>query len=138
VLHYRPAHDSERDGGTVRSTATTALAAMLAVAGVSLVGGEPAPDFATDWAEVERDIQAAWPGVVLDLRYEPAEDFVTVLVADGTDLATAVALSCETIVPLMHDAGSRALFAIYAESGDIVSSWNRCPLTPPPTPPSGG
>jgi hypothetical protein len=122
----------------VRGAATKALAAVLGVVGVSLVGGEPAPDFVTDWAQVERDIQAAWPGVVLDLRYEPAEDFVTVLVVDGTDQATAESLSCETIVPVMHDAGSRALFAIYAESGDIVSSWNRCPLTPPPSPPSGG
>jgi len=115
-----------------------ALAVVLAVVGVSLVGGEPTPDFATDWAEVEREIQAAWPGVVLDVSYEPGEDFVTIVIADGTDQATAVALSCDTVVPVMHDAGSRALFAIYAESGDIVSSWNRCPLTPPPSPAGGG
>ena len=87
---------------------------------------------------VERDIQAAWPGIVLDVRYEPAEDFVTIVIADGTDQETAVALSCETVVPVMHSAGSRALFAIYAASGDIVSSWNRCSLTPPPSPAAGG
>ena len=110
-----------------------ALAVVLALLVTSVVGGEPLPKIETDWADVERDIRAAWPDVVLDLTYEPDEDFVTILVVDGTDQATAVALSCETVVPVMHNAGSRALFAIYAQNGDIVSSWNRCPLMPPST-----
>lgn len=115
-----------------------ALAVVLTVFGLSLVGGEPPPNFATDWAAVAREITAAHPGVVLDVKYEPADDFVTVVIAEGTDPAIAVALSCETVLPVMHNAGSRALFAIYDESGDIISSWNRCLLTPPPTPAAGG
>ena len=115
-----------------------ALAVVLTVLGLSLVGGEPAPNFATDWDAIEREIKAAQPGVVLDVEYEAAEDFVTIVIAEGTDPATAVDLSCETVVPVMHNAGSRALFAIYDESGDIVSSWNRCLLAPPPTPAADG
>ena len=115
-----------------------ALAVVLTVLGLSLVGGEPPPSFAIDWADIETDIRAAHPGLVLDVAYEPAEDFVTVVVTDGIDQATAVALSCDTILPVMHNAGTRALFAVYEESGDIITSWNRCPLTPPPTPAAGG
>ena len=114
-----------------------AIAVVLAVLGLSQVGGEPPPGYAIDWADVEADIKAAHPGLVLDVAYEPVEDFVTVVVTDGIDQATAVALSCDTVLPVMHNAGSRALFAVYEESGDIITSWNRCPLAPPPDPAGG-
>ena len=112
----------------------SALAAIVAVAAVGLlVGGEPSPAFAIDWEAVEDRIQVSWPAV-RSLSYEPDEDFVTIVVTDSTTGAEAAAASCETILPVMHDAGSRALFAVYTEGGAIVASWNRCPLAPPPSP----
>lgn len=103
-----------------------ALAVMLAAA----VGGEPRPDLLIDWERVEDQIQARWPSVI-SVEHDPLDDFVTILVYDGTTPSVAADASCATVLPIMHEAGSRALFAIYDEAGAILSSWNRCPFSRP-------
>ena len=108
----------------------TVLAAAVALLAVAvLVGGEPPPAFAIDWEAVEARIQQRWPAVRA-LTYELDEDFVTIVVTDSTTPDQAAAASCATVVPVMHEAGSRALFAVYTEGGAIIASWNRCPLIP--------
>jgi hypothetical protein len=106
--------------------ALTALAVLVAMA----VGGEPRPDRLIDWERVEDRIQARWPGVI-SVEHDPVDDFVVVLVPDGTSVTVAAEASCATIFPVMHEAGSRALFAVYTEGGAIISSWNRCPFSRP-------
>ena len=103
--------------------------AVTVVAVAILLAGEPAPDFAIDWHVVQSRIQLRWPAV-RSLTYDPADDFVTIVVTDSTTSAQAGAASCVTVLPTMLYAGSRALFAVYTESGAIISSWNRC-LAPP-------
>jgi hypothetical protein len=105
-------------------------AAVAAVALAIMIGGEPPPTFALDWDVVEDRIQARWPAV-RSVSYDPDEDFVTVVVTDSTTVEEAAAASCATVFPVMHNAGSRALFAIYTEDGRIVASWNRCVALPP-------
>jgi hypothetical protein len=83
-----------------------------------------------DWEAVERDILRDADGAVLTVEYDPADDFVTVVVTPEIDAAAAAALLCETVLPILDEAGSIALFAAYTESGSVLASWNRCDLGP--------
>lgn len=108
-----------------------ALAVALAVLVAAFLGGEPPPDFAIDWEDVEDAIQARWPSVI-SVEHDPVDNFVTILVHDGTTEEVAAESACATVMPALHRAGSRALFAIYTQGGHIVASWNRCLLEPLP------
>jgi len=81
-----------------------------------------------DWEAVERDILRDANGAVLDVEYDPTDDFVTVVVDSDVDSAAAAALLCDTVLPILDEAGSIALFAAYTESGSVLASWNRCDL----------
>ena len=94
----------------------------------------PVPIPTVDWAAVERTIERGADGVVLGAEYDPADDFLTVTVADATAPDVAAALACETILPALDAVESFALFAVYSASGDILASWNRCLPTPSPSP----
>ena len=98
---------------------------MLAVLVGALLEGEPPPSVGIDWDRVEERIQVRWPAV-RSVTHDSADDFVTIVVTDGTTDSVAAEASCVTVQPTLDAAGSRALFAIYTESGDIVASWNRC------------
>jgi len=105
--------------------ASTPLRVALLLAFLTACG----PD-GVDWDAVERDIVAAADGAVLDVEYDPADDFVTVIVDSQVDSAGAASLLCETVLPILDEAGSIALFAAYTESGSVLASWNRCDLGP--------
>jgi hypothetical protein len=107
-----------------------ALVAALSVFVAAAVGGEPAPGSLVSWPDVQARIHDRWPAVVA-LDHDPLDDFVSITVANGTSVADAAEAACVTVKPIMHEEGSRALFAIYAESGDIIASWNRCELVQP-------
>lgn len=110
---------AQRCGSSVRDVLVRA-----AVAAVLLAACAPA----IDWDAVERDITAEWPGVVLDVEHDPVDDFVIVELANGTESETAVTILCGTVLPVLDEAGSIALFAAYSEEGSIIASWNRCDL----------
>ncbi len=95
------------------------------------VAGEPPPDFAIDWEVIEGRLAARWP-VVRSVAHDPGDNFVTITVTDGIEETDAAREACATIAPVIHEAGSRALFAVYTEGGHIVASWTRCPLSTPP------
>ena len=84
-----------------------------------------------DWSGIERDITEARPDMVRDVAYDAADDFLIVTVSNDAAIGDAVDLSCETIQPILDEAGSFALFAVYAEDGRILTSWNRCLLLEP-------
>ena len=118
---------------------TNGLIGILAV----LLGGgcaaavpppSPTPTPNIDWDGVEAAIRAGAQGAVLDVAYDAADDFVLIEVSDATTPETAAALACETVLPALDAVESRALFALYSESGRILASWSRCPPTPTPSP----
>lgn len=77
------------------------------------------------WREVIGEIRSA-STLVIYAMHEPERDFVRIVVPDGTNVATARSLGCVTVQRILTEANAFAFFAIYSESGRILSSWSAC------------
>ena len=85
------------------------------------------------WRELVGEIRSA-STLVVSATHEPDRDFVRIVVPDGTNVATASSLGCQTIQRILREANAFAFFAIYTESGRILSSWSACrQATPTPS-----
>lgn len=112
------------------------LLAVLLAGGCATAGPTPSPTPTPniDWDGVEAAIRAGAQGAVLNVAYDVADDFLVIEVSDATTADTAAALACETVLPALDAVESRALFALYSASGQILASWSRCLPTPTPSP----